>query len=74
MKRTEVPAQSEQGTAGNSRKTAFQLVLLLGIVSMFGDIAYEGGRSISSPYLATLGASAATVGLVTGVGELLGYG
>ena len=41
---------------------------------MFGDIAYEGGRSISGPYLATLGASAAMVGLVTGAGEFLGYG
>jgi MFS family permease len=40
---------------------------------MFGDIAYEGGRSISGPYLATLGASAAVVGLVTGAGEFLGY-
>jgi hypothetical protein len=55
-------------------KTAFPLIMLLGIVSMFGDIAYEGGRSISGPYLATPGASAATVGLVTGAGEFLGYG
>lgn len=64
----------EQSKAASYRKTAFQIVIILGIVSMFGDIAYEGGRSISSPYLATLGASAAIVGLVTGAGEFLGYG
>lgn len=64
----------EQSKAASYRKTAFQIVIILGIVSMFGDIAYEGGRSISSPYLATPGASAAIVGLVTGAGEFLGYG
>jgi len=74
MKQTESQPNSEQGKTANLRKTAFQLVILLGIVSMFGDIAYEGGRSISGPYLATLGASAAMVGLVTGAGEFLGYG
>jgi len=68
-----VKRQSE-GQAIRHGKTAFQLIILLGIVSMFGDIAYEGGRSISGPYLATLGASAAMVGLVTGAGEFLGYG
>jgi len=68
-----VTRQSE-GQAIRHGKTAFQLIILLGIVSMFGDIAYEGGRSISGPYLATLGASAAMVGLVTGAGEFLGYG
>lgn len=66
----------KQGEGHTTRhgKTAFQLIILLGIVSMFGDIAYEGGRSISGPYLATLGASAAAVGMVTGAGEFLGYG
>ena len=58
----------------DKRKAAFQLILLLGTVSMFGDIAYEGGRSISGPYLAMLGASAGAVGLVSGLGSLLGYG
>ncbi|MDQ3880850.1 MAG: MFS transporter, partial [Chloroflexota bacterium] len=35
---------------------------------------YEGARSIVGPYLLTLGASAALVGLVSGVGEFIGYG
>lgn len=67
-------AGSEQPKAINYRKTAFQLIILFGIVSLLGDVTYEGGRSISGPYLATLGASAAMVGLITGAGEFLGYG
>ena len=37
-------------------------------------MTYEGARSITGPYLAYLGASAAVVGAVSGAGELLGYG
>ena len=37
-------------------------------------MVYEGARSIIGPYLATLGASAAVVGTVAGVGEFIGYG
>ena len=48
-------------------------IILLGIVSLFGDITYEGARSVTGPYLATLGASAGVVGLVAGVGEFVGY-
>ncbi len=50
-----------------------QLIVMMGIVSLFGDITYEGARSISGPYLAVLGASAGMVGLVAGTGEFLGY-
>jgi MFS family permease len=42
-----------------------------GFVSMAADMVYEGMRSISGPYLASLGASAAMVGLVTGAGEAM---
>jgi len=48
-------------------------IILLGIVSLFGDITYEGARSVAGPYLATLGASARVVGLVAGIGEFVGY-
>ena len=37
-------------------------------------MVYEGARAIIGPYLATLGASAALVGAVAGVGEFIGYG
>ncbi len=46
-----------------------QFVLAFGVVSMLADFVYEGARAIVGPYLATLGASAALVGAVTGLGE-----
>jgi len=52
---------------------AFGLVLILGIVNLFADMTYEGGRAITGPFLGSLGASAAVVGFVAGFGELIGY-
>lgn len=57
----------------NLRNQALQMILLMGLVSALGDITYETGRSVSGPYLALLGASAATIGVVSGLGEFLGY-
>jgi len=57
----------------NLKKTALRLILLFGLISLLGDIIYEGARGVNGPYLKTLGASAAIVGLVAGIGELLGY-
>lgn len=57
----------------NFKKTALRLILLFGLISLLGDIIYEGARGVNGPYLETLGASAAVVGLVAGLGELLGY-
>ena len=57
----------------NYKKTALRLILLFGLISLLGDIIYEGARGVNGPYLKTLGASAAVVGLVAGLGELLGY-
>lgn len=58
-------------TAANSapRLSAWRFVLGFGVVSLFGDFVYEGARSVTGPVLATLGASAVVVGIVTGVGE-----
>lgn len=55
------------------RQHAMRFVILLGIVSLFADVTYEGARSITGPFLAILGASAAIVGFVSGLGELVGY-
>jgi hypothetical protein len=52
---------------------AFRFVLIVGIVNLFADMTYEGARAINGPFLGSLGASAAIVGLVSGSGELLGY-
>jgi MFS family permease len=48
-------------------------IILLGIVSLFGDITYEGVGSVAGPYLYTLGASAGVVSLVAGIGGFVGY-
>jgi MFS family permease len=58
---------------GISKGTALKFVVLLGVVSLFADMTYEGARSITGPYLAILGASATAVGIVAGFGELIGY-
>lgn len=57
----------------NNRKKAYQVIILFGLVSLFGDIAYEAARSVNGPYLKTLAANAACVGLIAGIGEFLGY-
>jgi len=48
------------------------VVVAFGVVSLLGDVVYEGARSILGPYLGTLGASAAVVGLASGIGEFTG--
>jgi MFS family permease len=55
-------------------RIALRFVLLVGVLSFFADFTYEGSRSIIGPYLASLGATATIVGIVTGFGEFLGYG
>src|SRR5256885_16109379 len=57
-----------------SKNTAIKFVIILGIVSLFADMTYEGARSITGQYLAVLGASGTVVGIVAGLGELIGYG
>ncbi|MDI9633489.1 MAG: MFS transporter [Methanolinea sp.] len=52
---------------------ALRVILLLGVVSLCGDIVYEGARSVSGPFLLALGASAFTVAWVAGLGEFIGY-
>jgi len=56
-----------------ARTTAMRFIIMLGVVSLFADMTYEGARSITGPYLGVLGASAAVVGIVSGFGELVGY-
>jgi MFS family permease len=57
-----------------SQASALRFVVLIGVVSLFADMTYEGARSITGPYLAVLGASGTIVGIVAGFGELIGYG
>lgn len=48
-------------------------ILLFGIVSLFSDMTHEGASSIRGAYLSLLGASAGTIGFISGLGELIGY-
>lgn len=54
------------------KKSALQFVILLGLVSLFSDMVYEGSRSVVGPLFSLLGASGAVVGFVAGFGELVG--
>jgi hypothetical protein len=56
-----------------SSSPAFRFVLVMGAVNLFADMTYEGGASINGPFLGTLGASAAAISIVAGLGEFLGY-
>lgn len=62
------------GENNRQGRNAFRFIVLMGLISLFADMTYEGARSITGPYLSLLGASAATAGFVGGLGELVGYG
>ncbi|HQI93562.1 MAG TPA: MFS transporter [Fervidobacterium sp.] len=55
------------------KRRAFYFVIIMGIISLFSDLTYEGARSLTGPYLGLLGASALVVSTVAGLGELIGY-
>lgn len=66
----------EKNAAGSREvaKLALRFVLIIGVVNLFADMTYEGGRGIIGPFLGSLGASATIVGFVAGFGEMAGYG
>jgi len=68
MKREHVTTDGTKKTRLN-RLGPMGFVLAFGVVSMLADVVYEGARSITGPFLATLGASAVMVGFITGLGE-----
>ena len=57
-----------------TKAAATRIIIFFGFVSLFADMTYEGARAIHGPFLALLGASATAVGLISGVGELIGFG
>ena len=52
-----------------NKSAAWRFIILVGVVSLFSDMTYEGARSISGPFLRTLKASALVVGVVAGLGR-----
>ena len=55
----------------HERRTAWRSVVGFGLVSLTADLVYEGARSVTGPLLASLGATAVVVGVVTGAGEAM---
>ena len=53
--------------------TAMAFIVLFGVVSLFSDMTHEAAASVRGAYLALLGASAGTIGFVSGLGEMIGY-
>jgi len=51
------------------RVSPVRFVVWFGLVSALSDVVYESARSIIGPFLGSLGASAAVVGVITGIGE-----
>ena len=56
------------------RSHALRFIVCLGFVSLFADMTYEGAYSIVGPFLKDLGASAAQVGFIAGLGEMVAAG
>jgi predicted MFS family arabinose efflux permease len=56
------------------RGSAVAFIILFGIVSLFADMNYEGGRSVVGQYIRLLGTSALALGVAAGLGEFVGYG
>ena len=56
---------------GRPSWTPWRTIVAFGMVSLAGDMVYEGMRSVAGPFLASLGASALAVGLITGAGEAI---
>lgn len=52
-----------------NRITPLRFIAGFGAVSALADLVYEGARSLIGPYLGSLGATAAVVGIITGAGE-----
>ena len=65
MASTSIPVSKED------RAFAIKFILCLGVVSLFADMTYEGAYSIIGPFLKDLGATAAEVGIISGLGEML---
>lgn len=57
-----------------SVRAAYIGIMLFGVISLCGDLIYEGARSVIPSYLRWLGAPAVVFGLAIGFGEFIGYG
>jgi len=50
-----------------------KIILMFGLISFFGDAAYESARGNHGQYMALLGIDIVTVSLIAGIGEFIAY-
>src|SRR5262249_175882 len=55
-----------------ARSQTMRFIVLLGVVSLFADMTYEGARSVYGPFLGSLGAGAFLISIIAGAGEVRG--
>jgi hypothetical protein len=60
---------ANESSIGRLSWSPWRTVVGFGVVSLAADMVYEGARSVTGPLLASLGASAVLVGLISGAGE-----
>ncbi|MEU5432123.1 MFS transporter [Streptomyces sp. NPDC020719] len=68
------PPPAGPGAERPARMSPWRFVVAFGTVSLLADFVYEGARAVTGPLLASLGASALVVGVVTGAGEAAALG
>src|SRR5579871_5385450 len=68
-----IPESAKPVSRPLDAKRALRFVVVMGIVNLFADFTYEGGRGVVGAFLGHLGASGAIVGIVAGGGEVAGY-
>ena len=50
----------------------YAFIVSFGVVSMLMDVVYQGALAVQGPLLASLGANALVIGIVSGLGEATG--
>jgi len=53
--------------------TGIKVILMFGLISFFGDMAYESARGNHGQYMALLGIDIVTVSFIAGIGEFIAY-
>lgn len=51
------------------KKSPWAFIVLIGVVSLFSDMTHEGARSITGPFLASLGTSATVPASIIPLGK-----
>jgi MFS family permease len=71
---TGVTDMSEPASRKNTVfKNAVKVIIIFGMISLFGDMVYESMRGSSGQYMNTLGIEMTQFALILGIGEFLAY-